>query len=213
MSFRRRIASHLMDHACAVVPPGRSDWAKAMRAEFVGISNASEALRWASGCVWASYVARINPMDVFVKSLIRATVLWLVVFAGFAIPMMINPHKYLGAVYLQQAAHKLPIYYAVIFLLLWIGELLIARFWSSSKGIVEKSLVRAAALWLPLFLLRFITVLLFHAQHPASHLLWGRFLAGAALWFSIFYVAVFIPLLLCELLLSRFWFSRPKLQQ
>jgi hypothetical protein len=213
MSFRRRVANRLMDHACAVMPPGRSDWAQAMRAEFANIPDGSEALRWACGCVWTCYRERINPMEVFRKSFVRAAAVWLVIFGLFAVTLMIAPQKYLAAFYLLQAARKLSEYFAGIFVPLWAGELLIARFWSSPKWIFRKSLVRAAIVWLPLLLWRLITMVQFGLDHPLHHVSLAKILWSTAQFFSIIYAVIFVPLLICELLIARFWLSRPKLPE
>lgn len=211
MSFRRRMADRLMDHACAVMPPRRSDWAEAMRAEFAGIADEAEALAWAGGCVWASYVARIDPMEVFRRSLVRAAAVWLAIFGLFAVVLMIAPQKYLSAFYLLQAARKLSVYFAGIFVPLWVGELLIARLRSAPGRIFRKSLVRAAAVWLPLLLWRSITMLQFWADHPLHHVSWAKILWSTAQFFSIVYAVIFVPLLICELLMARYWLARPKL--
>ncbi len=57
-SLPRRIALALMEHAAWVLPSARAPWAKAMQHELPQIENDLEALRWAGGCLFASYVER-----------------------------------------------------------------------------------------------------------------------------------------------------------
>ena len=47
-----------MRHAVSVLPPSRSTWAEAMNNEFQHVADDLEALRWAAGCVIASYLER-----------------------------------------------------------------------------------------------------------------------------------------------------------
>jgi len=55
----RRIALKLVGHASWVLPGARSGWADAMRRELDYIGDDRTALRWAIGCVTASYSARL----------------------------------------------------------------------------------------------------------------------------------------------------------
>jgi hypothetical protein len=55
----RRIAVRIVGHASWVLPGARSDWAEAMRREIDYIEDDEAALRWAVGCVAASYTARL----------------------------------------------------------------------------------------------------------------------------------------------------------
>ena len=55
----RRVALRLVTHASSVLPGARSDWAEAMRREIEYIEDDAAALRWAAGCVTASYGARL----------------------------------------------------------------------------------------------------------------------------------------------------------
>jgi hypothetical protein len=54
----RRIAVVLATHASKVLPRARSRWAEAMRGELDYIDDDRAALRWAIGCVTASYAAQ-----------------------------------------------------------------------------------------------------------------------------------------------------------
>jgi hypothetical protein len=55
----RRWAVKLAQHAAWVLPGAQSPWAEAMRRELDYIEDDRAALRWAVGCVLASYKARL----------------------------------------------------------------------------------------------------------------------------------------------------------
>src|SRR5215831_15644947 len=55
----RRLAVKLAHHASWVLPGARSPWADAMRRELDYIEDDTAALRWALGCVLASYKGRL----------------------------------------------------------------------------------------------------------------------------------------------------------
>jgi hypothetical protein len=57
-SLVRRLAFALIAHAANVLPPLRSPWGEAMKHELDHIEGDVEALRWAAGCVIASYLER-----------------------------------------------------------------------------------------------------------------------------------------------------------
>jgi hypothetical protein len=57
-SLVRRLAFALIAHAADVLPPVRSPWGEAMKHELDHIEGDVEALRWAAGCVIASYLER-----------------------------------------------------------------------------------------------------------------------------------------------------------
>src|SRR5215470_3316195 len=54
----RRLADTLTRHAARVLPSAPSSWAQAMRHELDYIADDKAALRWAFGCMLASYKAR-----------------------------------------------------------------------------------------------------------------------------------------------------------
>lgn len=58
ITFLRQLSSALMKHAARVLPAGRSEWTQAMNNEFENIDDDIEGLRWAAGCVIASYFER-----------------------------------------------------------------------------------------------------------------------------------------------------------
>jgi hypothetical protein len=55
----RRIALKVIGHASWVLPGARSGWADAMQRELDYIEDDRAALRWAIGCVMASYSSRL----------------------------------------------------------------------------------------------------------------------------------------------------------
>ena len=61
----RRWAVKLVQHATCVMPGARSPWADAMRRELDYIADDAAALRWALGCVRASYRARLDQRPSF----------------------------------------------------------------------------------------------------------------------------------------------------
>src|SRR5262249_43855076 len=56
----RRLAVKIAQHASWGLPGARSPWAEAMRRELDYIADDRAALRWALGCVLASYKARLT---------------------------------------------------------------------------------------------------------------------------------------------------------
>jgi hypothetical protein len=205
----RRFAERLMDHAGAVMPPERREWAEAMRAEFAALPQGREALAWAAGCVWASYCERIQPMNVFVKSLLRAAAVWLVVGGFIAVMILLHP-LHVNDARLLRLVRLLSMFYGGMFVTLWICELLIARFWSEPGKIFKKTLLRTAALWLwPLglsivMLTRALTDKVFRARIDGEF--WSWMQHWAVNWvthYPVIFVAIFVPLLICEWAITR----------
>jgi hypothetical protein len=58
----RKIARRLTSYAAHVLPHQRADWAKAMASELDHIRDDHSALRWAVGCLFASFIARAKFM-------------------------------------------------------------------------------------------------------------------------------------------------------
>jgi hypothetical protein len=81
----RRWAMRLAQHATGVMPGARSPWADAMRRELDYIEHDSTALRWALGCVLASY--RLQLVD---RSLWRARCTWRHMAASGALMLLIG---------------------------------------------------------------------------------------------------------------------------
>src|SRR6184192_416371 len=68
----RRIAFRLIDHAGRILPPSHAIWARAMKHELHHIEGDLEGLRWAAGCVIASYIERGGPkMDHSFGSMVK----------------------------------------------------------------------------------------------------------------------------------------------
>jgi hypothetical protein len=63
VSLLRRLALRLMQHVAHVLPASRQEWAEAMRNELEHIDGDLGAVRWAAGCVVASYVEGGLSMD------------------------------------------------------------------------------------------------------------------------------------------------------
>ena len=58
MSLLRALARRLMRHAANVLPESRTDWGQAMTNELEHVEGNFTALRWATGCILASYIER-----------------------------------------------------------------------------------------------------------------------------------------------------------
>ena len=58
ISLIRGLARRLMLHAANVLPESRTEWAQAMNNELEHVEGDLAALRWAAGCVLASYIER-----------------------------------------------------------------------------------------------------------------------------------------------------------
>lgn len=60
----RRLAEAILAHAGRMMPPARAVWSAAMAEELHHIEDDRAALRWALGCVAASYMERMNAMKI-----------------------------------------------------------------------------------------------------------------------------------------------------
>lgn len=58
----RRLARQLTRHAANMLPESRAEWSQAMKNELEHIEGDLDALRWATGCVLASYRGGIKTM-------------------------------------------------------------------------------------------------------------------------------------------------------
>ncbi len=90
MSFARQLAHGLVHHAARGLRWERSAWAEPMRHEVDSIEDDLTALRWAAGCVVATYSERITTMSTASLS----PILWLLallmfVFGGY---VMVGGH-------------------------------------------------------------------------------------------------------------------------
>jgi hypothetical protein len=63
MTLTRRAAERLAAHASRALPRDKADWARAMTHELAYVCDDVEALKWALGCVAASYSERIKAMQ------------------------------------------------------------------------------------------------------------------------------------------------------
>jgi len=62
-SLVRRLAERLAAHTESIMPRDRAQWAQAMRRELDHVPGTAAALRWALGCVLASYIERMTTMS------------------------------------------------------------------------------------------------------------------------------------------------------
>src|SRR5438067_6713665 len=81
----RRWAVKLAQHGSRVLPGTRSPWADAMRRELDYIADDPAALRWALGCVLASYRARLAE-----RGSPHARTAWRQVATGVALMLLIG---------------------------------------------------------------------------------------------------------------------------
>jgi hypothetical protein len=59
-AYMQRISFRLAEHAVAVMPAARKEWARAMRAELASLDMGIERLRWTFGCLRAAYSERVR---------------------------------------------------------------------------------------------------------------------------------------------------------
>ena len=64
-TWLRRAAFAVASHAARVLPSSRATWADAVQQEVHHIPDHPAALRWALGCLWASYRERAKMMDIY----------------------------------------------------------------------------------------------------------------------------------------------------
>lgn len=80
----RHVAGLLAHHAANILPRRRAAWAEALRNEVEFIENDVAALRWAAGCVMASYAERINPMsNASISPVFGVVAVMVFVFGGY----------------------------------------------------------------------------------------------------------------------------------
>lgn len=78
------LARRLAHHAANVLPRHRAAWGEAIRNEVEFIESDTAALRWAAGCVIASYAERINPMsNAAISPVFGVTAVMVFVFGGY----------------------------------------------------------------------------------------------------------------------------------
>lgn len=59
-TYMQRFSSSLAEHAVAVMPAARKDWARAMTAELASMDAGIERVRWSFGCLRAAYSERVR---------------------------------------------------------------------------------------------------------------------------------------------------------
>jgi hypothetical protein len=70
------LAVKLMQHAARVLPGARSPWADAMRRELDYIGDDPAAVRWALGCIVASYRTRLTHRPSFTTRGFKTRAAW-----------------------------------------------------------------------------------------------------------------------------------------
>jgi hypothetical protein len=86
----RQLAVRLVQHAACVMPGARSPWADAMRRELDYIKDDPAALRWALGCILASYRARLTHRPSLSAWRLRAPAAWRQVAASGVLMLLIG---------------------------------------------------------------------------------------------------------------------------
>jgi hypothetical protein len=59
-AYMQRISFSMAEHAVAVMPAARKEWARAMRAELASLDVGIERIRWSFGCLRAAYSERVR---------------------------------------------------------------------------------------------------------------------------------------------------------
>jgi hypothetical protein len=59
-AYMQRISSSLAEHAVAIMPAARKEWARAMCAELASLDVGIERIRWSFGCLRAAYSERVR---------------------------------------------------------------------------------------------------------------------------------------------------------
>lgn len=86
----RRLAVKLAQHAARVLPGARSPWADAMRRELDYIGDDPAAVRWALGCIVASYRARLTHRPSFTTRGFKTRATWQQAVASGALMVLIG---------------------------------------------------------------------------------------------------------------------------
>jgi hypothetical protein len=63
-AYVQRISSALAEHAVAVMPAARKEWARAMHAELASLDAGIERMRWSLGCLRAAYSERVRDLAI-----------------------------------------------------------------------------------------------------------------------------------------------------
>jgi hypothetical protein len=70
-AYVQRISSGLAEHAVAVMPAARKEWARAMRAELASLDAGIERIRWSLGCMRAAYSERVRNLGILDRLVVR----------------------------------------------------------------------------------------------------------------------------------------------
>jgi hypothetical protein len=70
-AYMQRISFSLADHAVAVMPAARKEWARAMRAELSSLDAGIERIRWSVGCLRAAYSERVRNFAILDRLVVR----------------------------------------------------------------------------------------------------------------------------------------------
>jgi len=70
-AYMRRISVSLAEHAVAVMPAQRKEWARAMSAELAWLDGGIERIRWSFGCLRAAYSERVRNFAVLDRLTVR----------------------------------------------------------------------------------------------------------------------------------------------
>lgn len=126
-AYMQRISLSLAEHAVAVMPAARKEWARAMRAELASLDVGIERIRWSFGCVRAAYSERVRHFAVLDRLLVRVLIALLslneahglIWSAKLAWAYRTNPNwaaRYLGS-------ESIPVYAAVPTLLIGLSAI------------------------------------------------------------------------------------------
>jgi hypothetical protein len=77
-AYMQRISLSLADHAEAVMPAARKEWARAMRAEVASLDVGIQRMRWSFGCLRAAYSERVRHFAVLDRLAVRILIALLI---------------------------------------------------------------------------------------------------------------------------------------
>jgi hypothetical protein len=102
-----RLASFLMNRAASMLPTSRREWASAMHNEFAYVPS-NEALRWASGCFFASLGERLRAFRFPDHMPLRVGASFVMLFLAFGdlFPALLTMSYRMGALDLAESLGK-----------------------------------------------------------------------------------------------------------
>jgi len=140
---------------------------------------------------------------------------WLVLPVFVVVMMVLEPLP--GGLELWKLARIFSEVYGGIFATLWLCDMMIAWRWKAPDKLFKKTLLRTLALWLwPMGfdaynLVRALLDPLFRAEiHVQFGVFMQRYLWDLAGHGLMFFAAIVVPLMVCELLMARFRRGRVK---